>query len=163
VSYVSQRFPSQNAGSFIAVSACLHLPSSLLNLSSDHGFCDGCMHEWLESNRVGPLGRLQSLRCPTCRKPAHESDLGRMFVETVVLDEDSEYQTRLVNAITEQTNSTRDSIQTITSTSSSVQVTRAMSGVANSRDALSTSQYAETEPIVKSVMEVSTTPFTAGT
>ena len=84
-----------------------------------------------------------------------------MFVETVMLDEDSEYQTRLANAITEQTNSTREVIQTINSTSSSVQVTRAMSGLVNSRDALSRSQYAETEPIVQSVMEVSTTPFIA--
>lgn len=84
-----------------------------------------------------------------------------MFVETVMLDEDSEYQTRLANAITEQTNSARESIQAITSTSSGVQVTRAMSGVVNSRDALSRSQYAGTEPIVQSVMEVSTRPFTA--
>ena len=83
-----------------------------------------------------------------------------MFVEAVVLNEDSEYQARLANTITEQTNLTRDSIQTITPTSSSVQVTSAMSGVVNSRDALSTSQYAETEPIVRSVMEVSTTSFT---
>jgi len=84
-----------------------------------------------------------------------------MFVETVMLNEDSEYQTRLANTITEQTNSARESIQTITSTSSSLQVTRAMSGVVNSRDALSRSQYAETNPIVKSVMEVGTTSFTA--
>lgn len=103
------------------------------------------------------------MHCPTCRKPARESDLGRMFVETVVLNEDSEYQTRLVNTITEQTNLTRDSVQTITPASSSVQVTRAMSGVVNSRDALSKSQYAETEPIVKSVIEVSTMPFTIDT
>jgi len=161
VSYVSQRFPLQNADSFIAVSVYTGLSSFLLNFSPDHGFCNGCMDEWLESNRVGPLRRLRQLHCPTCRKPARESDLGRMFVETVVLDEDSEYQTRLANTITEQTNSTRESIQTITSISSSVQVTRAASGVVNSRDALSRSQYAETEPIVKTVMEVSTTPFTA--
>jgi len=117
------------------------------------------MREWLESNRVGPLGRLRQLHCPTCRKPARESDLGRIFVETVVLDEDTEYQTRLMNTITEQTNSARDSVQTITPTSSAVQVTRAMSGVVRSRDALSKSQYAETEPIVKSVMEVSAVSF----
>jgi hypothetical protein len=84
-----------------------------------------------------------------------------MFVETVVLNEDTEYQTRLVNTIMEQTNSARDSVQTITSDSTGVQVTRAISGVVKSRDTLSNSQYAETEPVVKSVMEVSTTSFIA--
>ena len=123
--------------------------------SPDHGFCDPCMREWLESNRVGPQRRLRQLQCPTCRKPARESDLGRMFVETIVLDEDAEYQTRLVNTITEQTNSARDSVQAITPTSSTVQVNRAISGVARTRDVLSQSQYAENEPIVKTVMEVS--------
>jgi len=78
-----------------------------------------------------------------------------MFVEPVVLGEDAEYQSRLSNAITEQTNLAHDSVQMITPTSSGVQVTRAISGVIKSRDVLSKSQYAETEPIVKSVMEVS--------
>ena len=82
-----------------------------------------------------------------------------MFVETVVLDEDTEYQTRLVNAVTEQMNSARDSVRTIDSTSSAVQVTRAMSAVSQSQNMLSTSQYAQTEPIVKNVMEVCTMPF----
>ena len=159
--YVSQRFPSQNADSFVAVSVFLHFSSFLPNISPDHGFCDGCMREWLDSNRVGPQRRLRQLHCPTCRKPAHESDLGRIFVETVVLDEDPEYQTRLVDTITEQTNSARDSIQTITSASTGIQVTRAISGVTASRDLLSHSQYAETEPVVKSVMEVGTVPSIA--
>ena len=101
MSYVSQRFLSQNADSFIAVSLSLHLSSVLLSPLSDHGFCDECMREWLESNRAGPQRRLKKLYCPTCRKPARESDLGRMFVETIVLDEDTEYQALLVNAITE--------------------------------------------------------------
>jgi hypothetical protein len=119
------------------------------------------MREWLESNRVGPQRRLKQLHCPTCRKPARESDLGRIFVDTIVLDEDAEYRTRLANAITEQTNSARDSVQAIASTSSDVQVAGAISGVVKARDALSKSQYAETEPIVKSVTEVSTAPSIA--
>jgi hypothetical protein len=82
-----------------------------------------------------------------------------MFVETVVLDEDTEYQTRLVNAVTEQMNSARDSLRKITPSSSAIQVTSTISGVVRSRDALSTSQYAKTEPIVKNVMEVSTASF----
>lgn len=119
------------------------------------------MREWLESNRVGPQRRLRQLQCPTCRKPARESDLGRMFVETIVLDEDAEYQTRLMNTITEQTNSARDSVQTITPTSSAVQVNRVISGVIRSRDVLSQSQYAENEPVVKTVTEVSVVSITA--
>ena len=82
-----------------------------------------------------------------------------MFVETVVLDEDTEYQTRLVNAITEQMNSTRDSVRTISSTSGTLQVTNAISGVVQSQNALSTSQYAKTDPIVKNVTEVSSVTF----
>ena len=101
VLYVSQWFPSQNADSFIVVSGFLHFSSFLLNSSPDHGFCDECMRKWLESNRAEPQRRLKQLYCPTGRKPARESDLGRMFVETVVLDEDTEYQALLVNAITE--------------------------------------------------------------
>ena len=127
--------------------------------SPDHGFCDGCVQEWLESNRVGPQRRLRKLHCPTCRKPASESDLGRMFVETVMLDEDAEYQGRLMKAIAEQTNSARDSVRTINATSSPVQVTRAMSGVVQSRDALSVSQCAENEPVVRSALEVGVTRF----
>jgi len=113
------------------------------------------MREWLESNRVGPQRRLRQLQCPTCRKPARESDLGRMFIETVVLDEDAEYQTRLLDTITEQTNLARDSVRAITPTSSAVQVNRTISGIVQSRDMLSQSQYAENEPIVKTVTEVS--------
>jgi hypothetical protein len=82
-----------------------------------------------------------------------------MFVETIVLDEDAEYQTRLVNAITEQTNSARDSVRTISSTFSAVQVAGVISGVVRSRDALATSEYAETEPIVRKVTEVSAISF----
>jgi hypothetical protein len=78
-----------------------------------------------------------------------------MFVETVVLDEDAEYQNRLMNMITEQTNSARDSVQGIIPTSSVVQVNRAISGIVRSRDVLSQSQYVENEPIVGTVMEVS--------
>ena len=144
---------------------CEHVSSFFLLRSQfllpDHGFCDACMREWLESNRVGPQRRLRQLQCPTCRKPAHESDLGRMFVETIVLDEDAEYRTRLMNTITEQTNSTHDSLLAITPTSSAVQVNRAISGVFQSRDVLSASQYAENEPIVKTVTEVSVTTFIA--
>ena len=117
------------------------------------------MRDWLESNRVGPQRRLKRLHCPTCRQPARESDLGRIFVEAVVLDEDAEYQANLVNAITEQTNSVHDSIRIIDPSSSALQVTRAISSVVQSRDALSTSQYAETEPITRSVMEVCTSVF----
>ena len=117
------------------------------------------MREWLESNRVGPQRRLRQLHCPTCRKPARESDLGRIFVEAVVLDEDAEYQSRLMNSIAEQTNSARNSLQTITPTSSAVQVTRAISDVVQSQNALSTSKYSETEPIVRTVTEVSVTSF----
>ena len=117
------------------------------------------MREWLESNRVGPQRRLRKLHCPTCRKPARESDLGRIFVEAVVLDEDAEYQSRLLSSIAEQTNSARTSLQTITPTSSAVQVTRAISGVVRSQNALSTSQYSQTEPIVRTVTEVSVTSF----
>lgn len=127
----------------------------------DHGFCDGCMRDWLESNRIGPQRRLRKLHCPTCRKPTRESDLGPMFLETIVLDEDAEYQTRLVNAITEQTNSARDSVRAISPTSGAGQVTRAISGVVHSRVALSASQYAGTEPIVRTVTEVSTISFGA--
>ena len=87
--------------------------------------------------------------------------MGRMFVETVVLNEDTEYQTHLMNAVTEQINSARDSVRTIDPTSSTVQVNRTISGVVQSRDTLSASQYAETEPIVKNVTEVSTAPFDA--
>ncbi|KAF9648862.1 hypothetical protein BDM02DRAFT_3186733 [Thelephora ganbajun] len=76
-----------------------------------------------------------------------------MFVDTIVLNEDTEYRTRLMNTITEQTNSACDSIQTITPASSVVQVNRAISGVVQSRDVLSRLQYAETEPIVESVIE----------
>lgn len=123
--------------------------------SPDHGFCNPCMREWLESNRVGPQRRLRQLQCPTCRKPACESDLGRMFVETVVLDEDAEYQTRLLNTITEQTNSARDSVRAITPTSSTVQINRTISGIVQSQNILSQSQYAENEPIVRTVTEVS--------
>ena len=97
------------------------------------------------------------MQCPTCRKPAHESDLGRIFVETIVLDEDAEYQARLMNTIMEQTSSARDSVQAITPTSSAVQVNKAISGVVRSRDVLSQSRYAENEPIVKTVTEVSVT------
>ena len=82
-----------------------------------------------------------------------------MFVETVILNEDTEYQTQLVNTITEQTNSAHDSVRSITTTSSAVQVKMAVSGVARSRGALSESRYAEDEPIVKSVMEVGGVPF----
>jgi len=149
MSYVSQRFPSQDAGSLVAVSVYTRLPP----FSPDHSFCNGCTDEWLGSNCVGPLRRLRQLGCPTCRRPARESDQGCTPVETVMLDGDSEYQTRLANTTMEQTNPTRESIQTITSISSSVQVTRAMSGVVNSRDALSRPQYAETELIVKRVIE----------
>ena len=39
------------------------------------------------------------MHCPTCREPARLSDLGRMFVEIVVLDEATEYKTRLVRTI----------------------------------------------------------------
>lgn len=117
------------------------------------------MRDWLESNRVGPQRRLRPLHCPTCRKPARESDLGRMFVETVVLDEDTEYQTRLVNAVTEQIHSARDSVRMINPTSGAIQVAKTISGVAQSRNALSTSQYANSEPVVKNVMEVSSTSF----
>lgn len=78
-----------------------------------------------------------------------------MFVETVVLDEDAEYQTRLLNMITEQTNSARDSVRAITPTSSAVQINRTISGIVQSRNTLSQSQYAENEPIVKTVTEVS--------
>ena len=141
----------------LSLSFLLHSQFSCL----DHGFCDPCMREWLESNRVGPQRRLRQLQCPTCRKPARESDLGRMFVETIVLDEDAEYQTRLMNTITEQTNSARDSVQTITPTSSAVQVNRVISGVVRSRDVLSQSQYAENEPVVKTVTEVSVVSITA--
>ena len=136
--------------------------SSFLNfqfLSPDHGFCEPCMREWLESHRVGPQRRLRQLQCPTCRKPARESDLGRMFVETVILSEDTEYQTRLVTTITEQTNSAHDSVRSISPTSSAVQVKTAVSGVVRSRDALSESQYAENEPIIKTVMQVGDAPF----
>ena len=80
-----------------------------------------------------------------------------MFVETVVLDEDTEYQTRLINAVTEQIHSARDSVRMIDPTSSVVQVTKTISDVTQSRSALSGSQYANSEPIVKNVMEVSTT------
>lgn len=86
-----------------------------------------------------------------------------MFVETVVLNEDTEYQTRLANTITEQTSTIRDSVQTITAASSGVQVARAISAVVKSRDALSNSQYAETEPIVKTVTEVRIASFIACT
>ena len=59
-----------------------------------------------------------------------------------------EYQTRLpVNAITEQMNSARDSVRVINSTSSAVQVTRALSGVVQSQHLLSTLQCAQTVPI----------------
>ena len=121
------------------------------------------MHEWLESNRVGQQRKLKKLYCPTCRKPARESDLGRMFVETIMLSEDTEYQTRLLNTITEQTNSARKSVQTITPTSSGIQVAGAISGLVGSRDMLSKSKYVETEPIVKTVVEVSTMSFIART
>ena len=77
-----------------------------------------------------------------------------MFVETVLLNEDAEYQARLVNTITEQTNLARDSVQEITPTSSAVQVTKAISGVVQSRDVLSESRYSETEPLVETVMKV---------
>ena len=82
-----------------------------------------------------------------------------MFVETVVLNEDTEYQTRLVNTVTEQINSARDSVRTITPTSSAVQVNRAISGVLQPRDTLSKSQYAENEPMVKTVIKVSLMSF----
>lgn len=80
-----------------------------------------------------------------------------MFVETIVLDEDTEYQTRLANAITEQMNSARDVVRMIDHNSGAVQLTQAISGVVQSRDTLATSQYSKTEPIVKNVMEVGTT------
>ena len=117
------------------------------------------MREWLESNRVGPQRRLRKLHCPTCREPARESDLGRMFVETVILSEDTEYQARLVNAITEQTNSAHDSVRSITPTSSVLQVKMAVSGVVRARGTLSELRYAENEPIVKTVMEVGGVAF----
>jgi hypothetical protein len=82
-----------------------------------------------------------------------------MFVEALVLDEDAEYRTQLANTITDQINSARDAIRTIDPTSSAFQVAGAMSGIVQSRVALSTSQYAETEPIVKSVTEVSVMSF----
>ena len=84
-----------------------------------------------------------------------------MFVETVMLDEDTEYQARLVNAITEQMNSARDSFQAINSTSSAVQVTRAIFGVIQSQHVVSTSQHAQTEQIVKNVTEVFVMSFSA--
>ena len=85
-----------------------------------------------------------------------------MFVEIVMLDEDAEYQARLVNAITEQLNSARDSVRVVDSTSSAVQVTRAISAVVQSQHALSTSQQcAQVEPIVKDVMEVFAMSFSA--
>ena len=108
---------------------------------------------------IEPPWTTEQLQRPTCHKPVRESDLGRMFVETVVLNEDTEYQTRLANTVTEQINSARDSVRTMTPTSSAVQVNRAISGVLQSRDTLSKSQYAENEPIVKTVMEDSLTPF----
>ena len=80
-----------------------------------------------------------------------------MFVETIVLDEDTEYQTRLANAIAEQMNSARDFVRMIDHTSGAVQLTQAISGVVQSRDTLAMSQYSKTEPIVKNVMEVGTT------
>ena len=55
-----------------------------------------------------------------------------MFVKTVMLDEDTEYQALLVNATTEQVNSTRDSFQATNSTSSAVQVIRKISNVVQS-------------------------------
>ena len=159
--YVSQRSPLQSADFFIAVSVVLHSfsPSAQFR-SADHGFCDACMRGWLKSNRVGPQRRLRQLKCPTCRKPARESDLGRMFVETVVLNEDTEYQTRLVNTITDQINSARDSVRAISPASSAVQVNGMISAVVQSRGVLSESRYAENEPMVKAVMEVSLMPFT---
>ena len=51
------------------------------------------MNRWLEWNRVRSLGWSRQLNCPTCRKPAYESDLGRIFVETVVLDGGTEQLT----------------------------------------------------------------------
>ena len=112
------------------------------------------MRGWLESNRVGPQRRLRQLKCPTCRKPARESDLGRMFVEAVVLNEDTEYQSRMVNTITDQISLVRDSVRAISPASSAVQVKGAISTVVQSRGVLSKSQYAENEPMVKAVMEV---------
>ncbi|KAF9786422.1 hypothetical protein BJ322DRAFT_1059510 [Thelephora terrestris] len=73
-----------------------------------------------------------------------------MFVETIVLDEDAEHQTRLVNAITEQTNLARDSVRTISSTY--LQCAQYKS-LGQYQASLATSQYAETEPIVRKVTE----------
>ena len=78
-----------------------------------------------------------------------------------MLDEDTECQARLVNAIAEQMNSARNSVRVITSTSSAVQVTRAISGAAQSQHAPSASQCAQTEPIVKNVTGVFAMSFSA--
>ena len=115
---------------------CEHFSPSFFPLpnfsSPDHGFCDGCMRDWPESNRVGPQRGLRQWQYLTCRKPVRESYLGYIFVETVMLDEDAEYQARLVNAITEQMNPTRDSVRVMNLTSSAVRVTRSISGIIQS-------------------------------
>jgi len=118
-----------------------------------HGFCDACMGEWLKSNRIAQQKRFE---CPTCRKPALESDLGRMFVETVVLSEDAECETkkkRLVDTIMKQIDSVHGSVRTITPTSNAAQVNSAMLGVVRAQGVLSKSQQAKSEPMVNAVVE----------
>ena len=112
------------------------------------------MCEWLKSNRIRGSKQLE---CPTCRKPARESDLGRMFVETVVLNEDTDRKTktRLVDTIMEQINSLHGFVRAITPTSNAVQVNRAMLSVVRAQDVISKSQHAKNELMVKAVMDVS--------
>ena len=60
------------------------------------------MRDWLESNRVGVKTTTVSHVSQTCPRI-------RIFVETVMFDEDAEHQARLVSAITKELSSARDS------------------------------------------------------
>ena len=142
----------QNAGFFITVSVFLRLFFSLPHFPSlDHGFCNGCMRDWLESNRVRPQRRSRQLQTPRVANL-------RANPTRVVCSSKSSCSTRTRNK--EWLNSARDSFQAINSTSSAIQVTRAILGV-QSQHVVSTSQHVQTEQVVKNVTEVFVMSFSA--
>jgi hypothetical protein len=62
----------------------------------DHGFCEGCISKWFEI-RGGSGATSGRLSCPECREPADRSHLTPLFLDIVVLDNDSESQSHTSN------------------------------------------------------------------
>jgi hypothetical protein len=68
---------------------------TLIDDPVDHGFCDQCIRKWFRS------GLRNASSCPECRIPAQEDQLSILFLETVVLDENSDSQTQGQTSLTQ--------------------------------------------------------------